>query len=64
MAVDTSFFSPPPTIGLNLSDMTSETNDLVFLLDVDNTLLDTDRITEELKNHLVIRVGKENASVY
>lgn len=39
-------------------------DDVVFLLDVDNTLLDTDRITEELKKHLVLRVGEENALVY
>lgn len=39
-------------------------DNLVFLVDVDNTLLDTDRITVELKDHLVMRVGEENASVY
>ncbi len=38
--------------------------DIVFLLDVDNTLLDTDHITAELKRHLVARVGEDNALVY
>jgi len=42
----------------------SPSGEIVFLLDVDNTLLDTDRITEELKHHLVMRVGEENALVY
>ncbi len=30
---------------------------VVFLLDVDNTLLDNDRVTEDLKRHLVVKVG-------
>lgn len=44
--------------------MNTETPGSVFLIDVDNTLLDTDHITAELKRHLVTRVGEDNALVY
>lgn len=33
--------------------------DLVFLLDVDNTLLDTDRVTHDLKAHLDAEIGHD-----
>ncbi len=36
----------------------------VFLLDVDNTLLDNDRVTDDLKRHLVREVGEEPAERY
>jgi FMN phosphatase YigB (HAD superfamily) len=35
------------------------TNDVVFLLDVDNTLLDNDAVTEDLRRHLIDAVGAE-----
>jgi len=39
-------------------------NDTVFLLDVDNTLLDNDSVTEDLKKHLVDNFGDERARRY
>ena len=38
--------------------------DLVFLLDVDNTLLDNDQITADLKHHLEREFGSASASHY
>ncbi len=37
---------------------------VVFLFDVDNTLLDNDRVTEDLRRHLVGEVGLERAGRY
>jgi FMN phosphatase YigB (HAD superfamily) len=37
---------------------------VVFLLDVDNTLLDNDRITEDLKSHLTEAFGAERQQRY
>jgi hypothetical protein len=39
-------------------------NGLVFLFDVDNTLLDNDRVTEDLKRHLTQQVGPERQQRY
>ena len=39
-------------------------NDVVFLFDVDNTLLDNDRVTEHLKRHLEQHVGPERQQCY
>jgi FMN phosphatase YigB (HAD superfamily) len=39
-------------------------NDTVFLLDVDNTLLDNDSVTSDLKKHLVDSFGGERARRY
>jgi FMN phosphatase YigB (HAD superfamily) len=39
-------------------------DDLVFLIDVDNTLLDNDRITADLRHFLVSEVGKDRAEAY
>jgi hypothetical protein len=39
-------------------------NDIVFLFDVDNTLLDNDRVTEDLKRHLEKQVGHERQRCY
>ena len=36
----------------------------VFLFDVDNTLLDNDRVTGDLKKHLIAQVGAERANSY
>jgi FMN phosphatase YigB (HAD superfamily) len=40
------------------------TSDTVFLFDVDNTLLDNDRVTADLKRHLDSKVGPERAQRY
>jgi FMN phosphatase YigB (HAD superfamily) len=37
---------------------------VVFLFDVDNTLLDNDRVTEDLKHHLEKEVGLKGAQCY
>ena len=34
-------------------------SDLAFLFDVDNTLLDNDRVTRDLSDHLVVEYGEE-----
>jgi FMN phosphatase YigB (HAD superfamily) len=39
-------------------------NEVVFLFDVDNTLLDNDRVTADLKRHLDREVGPERAQHY
>jgi phosphoglycolate phosphatase-like HAD superfamily hydrolase len=38
--------------------------DVVFLFDVDNTLLDNDRIEGDLRAHLIEQFGKQNADFY
>ena len=40
------------------------TSPVVFLLDVDNTLLDNDRVAADLKRHLVREVGAARAEEY
>jgi hypothetical protein len=40
------------------------THDVVFLVDVDNTLLDNDRVTEDLRRFLDREVGKGRSSEY
>ena len=40
------------------------TEKLVFLLDVDNTLLDGDRIVDDLRLHLEHELGSDNARRY
>ncbi len=37
---------------------------IVFLFDVDNTLLDNDRVTADLKHHLEKEVGREGSKCY
>src|SRR5262245_4163312 len=37
---------------------------IVFLFDVDNTLLDNDRVTDDLRRHLEREVGAERAAGY
>lgn len=39
-------------------------HDVVFLFDVDNTLLDNDRVTADLRNHLERKFGAENRNRY
>ncbi len=41
-----------------------EQHDTVFLFDVDNTLLDHDRVTKDLRNFLNSEVGEERSSHY
>jgi FMN phosphatase YigB (HAD superfamily) len=42
----------------------SQPADIVFLLDVDNTLLDNDRVTADLKSHLSRAFGEERQARY
>src|SRR5260370_19994217 len=42
----------------------STNNRLVFLFDVDNTLLDNDRVIADLKRHLEQQVGPERQQLY
>jgi FMN phosphatase YigB (HAD superfamily) len=37
---------------------------IVFLFDVDNTLLDNDRVSEDLKRYLIGKVGEDSAKRY
>jgi FMN phosphatase YigB (HAD superfamily) len=37
---------------------------IVFFFDVDNTLLDNDRVTEDLKQHLASKVGESSSKRY
>jgi FMN phosphatase YigB (HAD superfamily) len=42
----------------------AELDEVVFLFDVDNTLLDNDRITSDLRRHLEVEFGPENRDRY
>jgi len=42
----------------------SKAEEIVFLFDVDNTLLDNDRVTQDLKDHLRREFGPENEERY
>ena len=44
--------------------MTAEPNRVVFLVDVDNTLLDNDRVTDDLRRYLIREVGEERQKHY
>ena len=39
-------------------------SDMVFLFDVDNTLLDNDRVTQDLADYLEQEVGRERQQRY
>jgi hypothetical protein len=39
-------------------------HDIVFLVDVDNTLVDNDRVTADLQRHLIAEVGRERQQRY
>jgi FMN phosphatase YigB (HAD superfamily) len=41
-----------------------QNSDIVFLFDVDNTLLDNDRVAGDLKRHLINEVGNASAGRY
>jgi FMN phosphatase YigB (HAD superfamily) len=47
-----------------MSSQDNTVNQVVFLFDVDNTLLDNDRVTADLKRHLEREVGLERAQRY
>ena len=42
----------------------SAPNELVFLLDVDNTLLNNDRVLEDFRAHLILQFGANSAARY
>lgn len=42
----------------------STTEEIVFLFDVDNTLLENDRVTQDLKDHLTREFGPDNEDRY
>src|SRR5580765_3314372 len=44
--------------------MTAQRHGVVYLLDVDNTLLDNDAVIEDLRRHLVEAIGAECAQQY
>jgi len=44
--------------------MTQSPHPVVFLLDVDNTLLDNDRVTDDLRHHLRHQVGASCEETY
>jgi FMN phosphatase YigB (HAD superfamily) len=44
--------------------VTAAVPNTVFLFDVDNTLLDNDRVSDDLKRHLIDRVGSASAGRY
>ncbi len=44
--------------------MTAANNEVVFLLDVDNTLLDNDRVQDDLRNHLEREFGAASRDRY
>ena len=47
-----------------MSEATPPPAKVVFLFDVDNTLLDNDRVTDDLRKHLQREVGPERADRY
>src|SRR5882757_5307265 len=53
-----------PGIKLGMLVITMPSANTVFLFDVDNTLLDNDRVTADLKHHLQTEVGPERAQRY
>ena len=42
----------------------TQADDVVFLFDIDNTLLDNDRVTADLRKHLIREFGQEEADQY
>ena len=53
-------FAPPSTAPAR-TVASGPAQRVVFLFDVDNTLLDNDRVTADLKHHLESKVGPERA---
>ena len=56
-------FAPPSTAPAR-TVASGPTQRVVFLFEVDNTLLDNDRVTADLKHHLESKVGPERAQRY
>lgn len=52
------------TEALIVPTVSAARSDVVFLLDVDNTLLDNDRVTEDLREHLTKQFGEERQHRY
>jgi FMN phosphatase YigB (HAD superfamily) len=50
--------------GKNLSARRSPQAQVVFFFDVDNTLLDNDRVTDDLRKHLQREVGSKRGERY
>ena len=44
--------------------VTAPTYPVAFLFDIDNTLLDNDRVTTDLRRHLELHVGSERQKHY
>ena len=44
--------------------VTAPTYPVAFLFDIDNTLLDNDRVTTDLRRHLELHVGAERQKHY
>jgi FMN phosphatase YigB (HAD superfamily) len=53
-----------PTWADTIVTMATQRHDVVYLLDVDNTLLDNDTVIEDLRRHLVEAIGMECAQQY
>jgi hypothetical protein len=56
--------SPLPRTGVTRVPGEGATTDVIFLVDVDNTLLDNDRVTADLMRHLEREVGHERQHRY
>ena len=61
-------FDPGPLRALNdvkrRAGKTSRRAKVMFLFDVDNTLLENDRVTDDLQKHLQREVGEQRARTY
>src|SRR4051794_24582842 len=53
-----------PNLGKHWRNLTMPLHPVVFLFDVDNTLLDNDRIVADLMRHLDLEVGHERQQRY
>ena len=55
---------PPPSSPAKAGKLMSATPAIVFLFDVDNTLLDNDRVQADLSNHLLTNYGQATRDRY
>ena len=53
----------PDSVFTRVNSMTSQ-NEVVFLFDVDNTLLDNDRVVIDLRRHIDSEFGAETSARY
>src|SRR5216684_6976217 len=58
------FTKSPPSTGQTGGEAMNQPADVVFLLDVDNTLLDNDRVTADLQAHLTRAFGASRQERY